>query len=206
LDTPTVTVSGEITFDGNLAAVLVDSQPSEFHDRGNGTYAFTNTLSMEEGSADIVVRAISDGPMPLESKKSVAVTVEALPSDITILSPADFTAFAGANVRVTVWTESTNDAVTVDGVATVRDGFVRYAWVTLPTLGTNTITAVATDSLNRSNTNTVTVLCSDLSATDPNDSDSDGVPDPADPAPGNPSVTGTVTITWPLNGDPVKAR
>ena len=206
LGSPDVTVYGEITFAGTLADVRVDSQPSDIYDRGNGTYAFTNTLSMAEGPHDVVVRAVSADTLPLESKKSVRVTIDTLPSDITILAPVDFASFGGANVRVTVWTESTNDVVTVDGGTTTRDGYMRYAWVTLSALGTNTIRAVAVDTQNRASTNTVTVLCTDLADTAPNDADNDGVPDPDDPEPNNPSVTSTVTITSPLNGTPVRGK
>jgi len=105
-----------------------------------------------------------------------------------------------------VWTDSTNDAVTVNGTATTRDGYVRYAWVTLTSAGTNTIQAVAVDSLNRSGTDTVDVVCMDITCTDPQDADGDGVSDPSDPAPENPSVRGPVVITYPPNGMPVRSR
>lgn len=195
-----VTISGEISFAGTLAAVRVNGVLSDVYDQGNGTYAFTNFLASEDGFRRFVVRAISADAIPLESKTNVTINVDGQSSDIMILSPFDLALVSGASVRVSVLTDSTNDWVTVNGVDTIRDGYVRYAWVTLSTLGTNTVVAVAADSMNRISTNTVAVVCSDLTVSDPNDADGDGVPDPVDPEPRNPSVRSSVTITSPLNG------
>ena len=200
-----VLFSGWIVTSNGLDSVWVRGVRAEICDTGNGIYAFTNSLILDEGSNTIVVRALSADFVPLESKKNVTVTVDAQPPNITMLSPVETNIINGANVHVTVWTDSTNDTVTVNGCATTRDGYIRYAWTTLTAVGTNTISVVAVDSLNRAATNSVSVYCSDCTVTDPNDRDCDGVPDPEDPEPDNPSVRSTVVITSPPNGMPMIA-
>ena len=201
-----VAVSGTVAWEGELAGVLVDGESVALAGLGGGNYAFSTNRVLDDGEHVVTIRALAAGSPPLESKKSAAVTVDALPPEVAILSPSALDLFDGANVRVSVWTESTNDTVTVNGTATTRDGYIRYAWVALALVGTNTIQAVAVDSLNRSGTDTVDVVCTDIAYTDPDDADSDGVPDPSDPAPNDPGVSGTVVITYPPNGMPVRCR
>jgi alpha-tubulin suppressor-like RCC1 family protein len=196
-----VTVSGVVRFDGVLDSVRVRGTLAATYNQGGGTYAFTNGLSLDEGSHEIEVRAMGVGAPPPESRKTVAVTVDALPPDVIILSPTNGQSFAGANVRVTVWTDASNDVVTVNNTATTRDGNIRYAWVRLPSAGTGiAIQATAADSRNRVGTDTVTVACTDDTYTDPGDDDNDGVPNGEDPAPNDPAVRSTVVITDPPNG------
>ena len=122
------------------------------------------------------------------------------------MSPADLSVFDGANVRVSVWSDSVNDVVTVNGISTTRDGFVRYAWVALDAIGDNTLVAMSVDGLGRSATDSVKVVCTDLTSVDPNDGDNDGVPNPDDPAPNDPSVRSTIVITFPPNGLPITVK
>lgn len=201
---PDVLVSGVVSSTSGVDAVFICDAKAKVYALGDQSYAFTNVLRVEEGRMRITVRAASLGWPPLESRTNVTVTVDALPSDITILSPTDYASFDGAGVRVSVWTESTNDAVTVNGVATTRDGYVRYAWVVLPSLGTNKIQAVSVDEKGRPNTNSVMVVCSNLTYVDPKDADNDGVSDAVDPDPNNPSIRSSVRIRLPLNGTPIR--
>lgn len=206
LNNPLVTVTGVIIFDGELDMVLVRGIRADFHAQGDGTYAFTNIVNLSEGTYDIAVRAVSGDAIPLESKKTVTVTIDALPSDITILSPLDLTSIEGTNVHVTVWTECSNDVVTVNGSSTTRDGYIRYAWATLTALGTNVIQATAVDALNRTRADSVAVNCTSLSGNKPADDDNDGVPNQEDPDPNDPRVRSTVVITFPPNGEPITVR
>lgn len=206
LSSPDVTVCGFVTSTGGLHTVRIDGERVNVYAQGNGVYAFTNVIGMDDGEHKISVRAIASLFPRLESRAVVTVSVDAQSSDITILRPVDLAAFNGANVHVTVRTESTNDVVTVNGGPTTRDGYIRYAWVTLKALGTNVICATSVDEHNRVSTDSVQVLCTDLTCTDPNDTDCDGVPDPLDPAPDNPSVRSRIRILSPLNGTPFRAK
>ena len=201
-----VTVSGWVVTSAGLDFVWVCGQSATIVDQGGGVYAFTNTVPFDDGSQDITVRAVSGGSPTLESKKSITVSVDAQPSDVTILSPADLTVFDGANVRVSVWSDSSNAVVTVNGISTTRDGFVRYAWVALDTIGTNTLEAMSVDGPGRFATDSVKVVCTDLTSIDPNDDDNDGVPNPDDPAPNDPTVRSAVVITFPPNGLPITVK
>ncbi len=200
LPSPIITVSGVVECQGVLDSVWIRGEKVLVNNQGTGIYAFTNTLTLEEGLREITVSARRVGSSALESRKSVTVGVDALPPDVTILSPVDFQAFSGGAVRVTVWTDTSNDVVTVNGVATTRDGYIRYAWVRLPSVGTHTIQAVAVDRLNRVGLDVVTVSCTDDTFTDPNDDDNDGFPNGADSDPNDPAVRATVVITYPPNG------
>jgi uncharacterized repeat protein (TIGR02543 family) len=197
-----VTVSGVIEYNGVLDSVRVGGELATMYSLGNGRYAFTNSISLQEGVETIMVRTMARGVPPwLESQKGVTVSVDALPPDVIIMSPDNDQSFAGANVRVVVRTDSTNDVVTVNNIATTIDGYMRYAWVRLPSVGTGlTIQAIATDIRGRVATDDVKVTCTDNTYTDPNDDDNDGVPNGEDPAPNDPTIKSTVVITDPPNG------
>ena len=201
-----VTVSGMITYTGELYEVRVDGVSVTAYAHENGAYVFTNQMFLDDGAHEIVVRVAAVGSPPLESRKNVGVRVDALPPEIVILNPADSVSLEGANVRVSVWSESVDDEVMVNGVGTTKDGHVRYAWLTMTSVGTNLIEATAVDHLNRTDTASVKVVCSDLTATDPNDSDNDGVPNTEDPDPYDPVVRSTVVIRSPLNGTSIRTR
>lgn len=197
-----VFVAGTVIASNGLDSVWVQGIKVEAFALGDNTYGFTNTFLAADGTQSVWVRALSTNTPALDAQRSVTVTVDAQASDIAVLSPADSTVVTGACVHVEVWTEASNDVVTVNGLATERDGYMRYAWVTLVNLGSNTITAAAVDIQGRASSNSVTVVCTDLTYSDPADSDSDGVPDIDDPAPLNPSIKSTVVITYPPNGQP----
>lgn len=206
LSSPDVVVSGFVTYAGELKEVLINGSPANTASDGNGVHSFSEVVHYEDGEHKVSVRALATLFPRLESRAVVMITVDAQPADITILRPVDFASFGGANVHVTVRTDSTNDAVTVNGCRTTRDGYIRYAWVTLSALGTNIICATSVDEHGRVSSNTVPVLCTSLVSEDPKDSDCDGVPDALDTEPDNPSVRGRIRIKWPINGAPVKVR
>lgn len=201
-----VSVSGTVRWDGALQGVIVNGERVDFNEDGNGAYTFSTNKTFTDGEHMVTVRALAAGSPPVESRKSVSITVDALPPKVVILSPLVSESFAGANIHVSVWTESTNDTVTVNGVATTQDGYIRYAWITMASAGSNSIQAIAVDTFGRNGTNEVYVICSDAVYSAPDDIDNDGVPDQFDPAPENPSVRGPVVITYPPNGMPIRSR
>jgi uncharacterized repeat protein (TIGR02543 family) len=202
-----ITVSGEVRFNGVLDTVRVGGVLASIYDNGDGMYAFTKNIFLADGTHEIVVRAMGVGdPPPPESSKAVTVSVDALPPDVTILSPTNSQTFAGSPVHVTVWTESSNDVVTVNGITVARDGNIGYAWVSLPSAGTHTIQAASSDALGRTGFDSVSVVCTAPAYSDPGDSDGDGVPDADDPAPNDPAVKSTVVIRSPPNGARFYAR
>ena len=197
-----ITVSGTVgAASGNLDSVWVCGVSAGVYGLTNAVCAFTNHLTLEEGQREIPVTVMGSGSSVPQSRKVVAVTADALPPDVTILSPTNGQSFAGSSVRVTAWTDSSNDTVTVNGAAATRDGYIRYAWVRLPSVGTNiAIQAVAVDVRGRIRTNAVTVVCTDDTYVEPDDSDNDGVANGSDPAPNDPAVKGAVVVTHPPNG------
>ena len=206
LASSSVTVSGWVISPDGVDFVWVCGRSASIYAGGDGVYTFTNEIPLDEGPHEIAVRAVSGRNSALESRKTIAVSVDAQPPDVIILSPVETTVFNGANVRVSIWSDSSNDVVTVNGTNTTKDGFVRYAWVRLDSTGTNAIEATAVDGLGRSATDTVNVVCTDLAYIDPDDDDNDGVPDQDDPAPNDPAVRGTVVITFPPNGLPITVK
>ncbi len=218
----TVTVTAQVTANRALDEVRINSVLAP----GSGNQ-FERTVSFAEGTQEISVYART-----VEGRTSeviIPIIVDAFPSDITIESPADSQVFTYEHVRVRVRVEALTDSVTLDGQATSLDGLYRYGWVVLQE-GDNTITATVTDSLNRQNTDSVTVSFSpptgydsnadddgdgvangvDLFPDDPSesqDSDSDGVgdnddADNSDPTNQNPSIA----ITAPANGMVIQAK
>lgn len=202
LTNSTITVSGVVAIaSGNLDSVRVCGVSAGVYGLTNEVCAFTNDLTLKEGQREIQVTVMGLGSPVPQSRKVVAITVDELPPDVTILSPTNGQSFAGSSVRVTAWTDSSNDTVTVNGAATTRDGYIRYAWVRLPSVGTNiTILAAAVDVRGRTGTNAVTVSCTDDTYVEPDDSDNDGVANGSDPAPNDPAVKGAVIVTYPPNG------
>jgi hypothetical protein len=202
-----VTISGSVEFSPGVETVMVNARNvTTLTDMDNGIYNYSVSIDLEEGANEIVVKASSGGPLYLTSTKIIQVTIDEFPSDITILSPLDGTSFNGANVHVKVWTESMDDIVTVNGVPTTQDGYIRYAWIRLTSLDENTIEAKSVDFKNRESFDAVDVDCSDLTYTNPGDSDNDGVSDLTDPEPNNPSVSSSIRINTPVNGKPIIAR
>jgi hypothetical protein len=197
-------VTGYVTCTGGLAEVRVCGKKADLYQQGNGVYAFTNVVRREDGEHLISVRAVATFFPRLESRAVMTVSVDATPPDVTILRPADFAAFEGVNVHVTVRTDSTNDMVTINGCQTTRDGYIRYAWVKLDRLGTNTVCATSINETGQLSSDSIEVLCSRLTSVDPNDTDCDGVPDPQDPDPNNASVISRIKIEAPLNGAPFR--
>lgn len=217
-----VTVTAQVTADRTIDEVRINSLLTT----GSGNQ-FSRTLTFGEGVQEInVVARTVEGRT---SQATFSITVDALPSDVTIESPADSETFTYQNVHVKAHTEALGDTVSINGQPTSQDGFYHYAWVTLQS-GNNTITAVVTDALNRQNTDSINVSFQppvnydpsadddgdgvlngvDLYPDDPTesqDSDGDGIGDNADadnndPANQNPSVM----ITSPANGTTIQAK
>ena len=200
-----VSVSGSVVSSNGLDSVWVQGTRVAAFELGDNAYGFTNTFRASNGALTVLVTANSTNAPALESRRTVSVTVDdPQPPGVTILSPSDAAEVTGACVRVEALTDSTDNAVTVNGQATAKDGCLRYAWVTLGGLGANALVAVAADAQGRTGTNSVSVFCSDLTYADPEDDDCDGVPDADDPAPSDPTVRSTVVITYPPNGEPGK--
>jgi len=204
-----VTIDGTITFSGTLDSVRVNSErvaSTNIIDQGDGTYTYSHTLDLEEGVHNIYVRVVTVDEPPLVSVKTVTVTVDALHSDVTIITPQAGSSFDQANVHVTAWSEATDDVVTINGQSTVQDGYIRYAWVTLPSVGTNTIQTSCTDNRSRVSSDSLTVTCTDTTYVDPEDSDGDGIPNSEDSDPNDPSIKSTIVITSPVNGITINAK
>jgi hypothetical protein len=189
------------------------------------SFSTSTTLTLPDGPQTVLVRAVTkEGFVGVATRD---IDVEAQPPGITILEPADNAVLSEEWVRVVARVDALTDTVTVDGVATSVDGYLRYAWVHLAD-GSNTLIATVTRGT-RTNTDSVLISFqappgydpnadddgdgvpngSDLFPHDPGnsgDGDQDGVGDGSDPDPGDPSVSSVLIITQPTPGLVIHAQ
>ncbi len=209
----TVQVAFSVACDTQIDDVRVNSALVA---RTTGT--FSKTLTLSDGAQNIYIRAVS-----LEGRAAsvtIPIVVDAYPSVVSIISPADNEAISEQNVYVQVRTECLDDEITINGQPAIRNGYMCYAWIRFDSSGSQTIAVTC-----NGNPSADSVVVSytppsgydpaadddgdgvpnqtDLFSNDPGasaDSDGDGVGDAYDPQPNNASVRSVVTITTPPNG------
>jgi hypothetical protein len=220
-----IIVTGTVSNEMALREIRVNSQPvGQQSTPTNGVVSFSHSLTFEDGLQEITVGASATNGSA--SLIRFCITVNATPPSVLIIQPTDYQVFTNQNVRVVVESDSNAAMITVNEQATIRQGYLYSAWITLEA-GTNAISARSVEG-GQALTNTVYVVCiisedypdedadgdtvlnhDDYFPDDPTewyDTDADGVGDNADPDPNDPSITSTITIDQPENGITIRAR
>ena len=198
----TILIEGSVSFTGNSISVKIRGEDALVSQSGTN-WTFSKEISFSgNGAEKIRVEAVgTNGTAVLYNVLDQVVEVDAYGPCLL------FTSYPDGSVVQTLYAHikiHTNDdaPVFVNGQPMAKDGFMNYAWVLLAS-GTNTMNATSTSASGNLSSQSINLVCNvpaGYTEDPPVDMDMDGVMDPEDYAPDDPTVTGQIQVTSPPNG------